>query len=216
MKVVNTCLLGAGLAALVACGGGGKDDPPVRKPPVPKVFPKTRAVAPVSGKLTDRTTSLALANVTVTAQSVNVTRILDTAVTKADGTYTLGNVPLGVPVRVVSQPVTGAVVYATEMSETLTLLRGAAPRQVDLAFSSLPLGGAVEGTIPATLRKVTSGGLTLVHKVVLPDGKTVKAVVRTAPHKPGAFRFEALQRRPAPRRGTLVPNLEHRVNGEPP
>lgn len=192
MKVVIISMAAATLAGLAACGGGG-DNPKermVRPIPAPRFQPAPSAT--LSGKLTDQATSLPLQKVKVLAQAAHTLKILDSAATQADGSYTLTNLPVGVPLCLVAQPVTGAVLYETFVSAPLTLAKGAAPQKVDHAFASLPLGGAVEGRMPAAKRPVTRGGLILAHRVTLPGGKVFRAVVRTAPHKEGTFRFEAL------------------------
>lgn len=192
MKLANSILAAASLAALLACGGGG-DEPknrPTRPVPVPK--PTPAPMASLSGRLTDKATSLALANVKVQAQAGDTLKILATATTQADGSYTLAGLPVGAPLRVVSQPVTGAVLYETYVSAPLTLAKDGAPQKADHAFASLPLGGAVDGRIQEVRGQVTRGGLLLVHRVAMPGGKTARAVVRTAANKAGPFRFEAL------------------------
>lgn len=192
MKVANIVMVAAGLPAALACGGGGKDDHPVPQAGTPRVAPPAATVGKITGKLTDLTTSLPLANVKVTAQAVHALKILDSAVTQPDGTYTLANLPLGMPLRVVSQPVHGAVVYGTALSAPLKLVQGAGPQPVDLALSMVGSCGAVAGQVPHRTGRVPMDELVLVHKVPMPQGETLSAVVRTAPYRPGAFRFEAL------------------------
>lgn len=202
MKFATSWMAAAGLAAMVACGGDGEKD----QPAAPKTTPApTSAPTPqpsrgsLSGRLTDKATSLALANVTVFAQpaergSVLAQGALASTVTRGDGTFTLQGLPLGEPLCVATQAVTGAVHYQTAVTAPITLAAGKEPDKINLAVASVPLGGAVEGQAPTKRDPAFSKAtVTLIHSVPASGGKDLYAVVRATVHEQGAFRFETLE-----------------------
>lgn len=122
---------------LAACGGHHQEKG--KSPAQPSTTP---APAPaISGRLTDRNTGVALAQATVLAQNAQNATLYAKAVTGPDGSYTLAGLPLAVAIRVVSQPVTGAVAYGTEVSAPITLVQDTARPPVNLACVQVPQTG---------------------------------------------------------------------------
>lgn len=188
MKLALFGTVAAGLAGLMACGGGGLDTPGNQLPSMSRPEPAIL----LTGRLIDRTTSHPLAHAQVFVQATDGARVCGSAVTQADGSFTVAGLPGGQRLRVVAQPVTGAVAYATGVSEAFTLVQGGRPPKLALALAPITLGGAVEALRPGPDAAFAEGGLTLLHKVALLDGRSFEAVVRTAPEGSGTTRFEAL------------------------
>jgi hypothetical protein len=164
-------LLGAAcLAALVGCGGRGSKavKPIVNRPLVQEGL--------LSGRFTDRTTSLPLVQAEVLAQDATRPILLARTITNADGSYTLSRLPVGVPLRVVSQPLGGAVAYGAEVSGPVTLTRDGVAPKVDLAFAPVESTGKIEGTLVSRTNRPRS--VFLLQKRDLGGGASVRIVVR--------------------------------------
>lgn len=132
--------LAVGALVLAGCWGGAGGGKAPGHPPPGKV-----QVGTLSGRLTDRDSHGPLAQVEVLAQRADEPFLLERAVTDASGNYTFTRLPLGVPIRVVSQPVHGVIAYAAGAGDPVTLAKDVQAGPVDLAFGSVPLTGTVEG-----------------------------------------------------------------------
>ncbi|MDR3670609.1 MAG: hypothetical protein P4L36_07185 [Holophaga sp.] len=181
------CLLG-----LAGCGGHHEASPASRD-----VRGETRRETDrgrpgsLSGRLTDRATGLALAGAAIHAQDTRRPRILAKAVTAADGSYTLTQLPLGVPFRVVTQPITGALAYGAEMSQPVTLVQGTPAPAVDLACAQVAHAGSVEIARRPGQGRATE--IALVQSRDIGGGNTLKLVIRTANSgEDGALRVESV------------------------
>ena len=199
-RIFTWVLTGACLA-LVGCGGHGSNNQAAKaaspgargKAAAPAQPAPTPATAQVQGRLTDHESGLGLAQVTVLAQQGAEPVVIATATTDAEGRYTLEGLSLGQPLRVVSQPVTGALSYGLEASAPITLVPGAAQAPVDLAFTQVALAGRVEGTARAGRRGHGLQSLTLIHRQDLGAGQTEALVARVIePNATGAFHLEAV------------------------
>jgi len=183
------------LAGFLACGGRtqpARQDPGAPPPPRPQTRPpEPRAEGTLSGRITDQATSLALAGATVFAQDALKPRLLAKAETGADGSFTLKGLPLGVPVRVVTQPVAGALAYAAALSRPVTLTREAPAPAVDLACAQAAQAGSVE--LAKAPRPVGVTEVALVQEKDTGEGGRLKIVVRTAmTDAAGACRFDGV------------------------
>lgn len=193
MNILFRALAVAGsLAVLAGCGGKNKGGDKPKQPAGPVALNLAQP-GMVTGKLTNRTTSQPLAKVNVLAQDANRPFVFATTVTNGDGTYTLSRLPLGVPLRIVSQPVEGAVVYEAQASDPMTLLKDKPAEAVNLAFTSVPLGGRVEVAKEVGTRGPRRrASLALVQRMSL-GGKSVGVVVRAErPGPDGGAKFEAV------------------------
>jgi len=177
--------------ALAACAGGGRQGNPLREQPRATRIPPPGPTATLSGRITDRDTGLALVGAAVVAQDAGRPKILASATTAADGSFTLAQLPLGVPIRVVSQPVTGALAYSAEASAPLTLAQDTPAPPVNLACTRVAQAGRVEGarsTRPGPVHKVA-----LVQERDLGGGDRAKLLIRVARTEPdGSFQFASL------------------------
>jgi|GEM_PF-2822558 hypothetical protein len=228
MFVWRRSLVFALALTLAACGGH-------HEPSGNRAQAATARPATLSGRLTDRVTGVALAQATVVAQNAQNGTLYAKADTGADGSYTLTRLPLGVPIRVVSQPVTGAVVYGTEVSAPVTLVQGTPPAPVDLAFAQVQQTGRVEGA--RAPRAFPGRKVALVQSRDLGGGTTLKVVIRLVrAADDGSFQFNSVppgdyevhflggrpghgrQRPPQPRPPQRRPHQPHhprRVPGSP-
>jgi hypothetical protein len=198
-KQLFTLALTGACLALVGCGGHGSNNRPVQA-----VNPGARAqaaapaqpapaTAQVQGRLTDHESGLGLAQATVFAQQGTEPVVIATATTDAEGRYTLAGLPLGQPLRVVSQPVTGALSYGLEASAAITLVQGTTQAPVELAFTKVALAGRVEAAAPIRHRGRRIEALTLVHVKDLGAGQAEALVARVIePDATGAFQLEAV------------------------
>jgi len=178
----------AGLLVLAGCGG--RHAGPVHDP-----APRPAAEAgSLSGRLTDRGTALALAGAVVWVQDAGTPHVLARTATGSDGVYRAANLPFGVPLRVVSQPVTGAVAYATEVSEPVTLVKGQSAPVVDLACAPAAQAGTLEvARRPQPMRTGRPARIALIQKMDAGGAKGLKVLVRMArAGADGSFRFEAV------------------------
>ena len=188
-------VLAGSLLGLLGCGGhgpaarSGTGTPPPARPQTRP--PQPRGDGSLSGRLTDQATSLALAGAAVHVQDAQKPRILAKAVTGPDGTFTLKELPLGVPVRVVTQPVTGALAYAATLSQPITLVKDTPAPTVDLACAQVAHAGTIE--IAKAARPVRATEIALVQKKDTGDGNPQIIVVRTEmTDGAGACRFDGV------------------------
>jgi hypothetical protein len=103
----------------------------------------------VTGKLTDLATGTPLADVTVTAQTldaVGTPTVVRSVRTKADGTYALDLLPVDGSYYVVSQPVVGATAYAAQAAGPFAITASAPVATLDGQFS-VAAAGAITGVI---------------------------------------------------------------------
>jgi len=184
MKKMICGLVAAGfLGGLVACGGQ-------RDRGRAAVSPSFRGGL-VSGKLTDRNTSQALGQVVVTAQHANRPYVYARTTSNPHGTFTLSKLPLGVPLRVVSQPVTATVAYTAEVSTPFTLSRNQRPQDVNLSFDTVAQPGSVEVTGFRRPGRVTA--VALVQKRTAEGHPQARVLLRQArPDANGALRFNSV------------------------
>lgn len=212
------CLWGA-----VSCGG---DDhtasvapPRFQRPQEPPR--QSRPAVTLSGRLTDRVTSHPLAGAIVLVQHSERPRVLARSTAAADGTFTLSGLPLGRPLRVVSQPVTGALAYGTEVSQPITLAEGRTAPAVNLACVQVAHPGSIEVArathapgpteVALVLRKDAGGGHLL--KLVVRTGTTsADGAIRFAAVPPGTYEIHFLTRGgpPRPRPAPGSPRGPHR------
>ena len=192
----NLLALSGLLLVCAACGGDHPDHATALRGDTPgaprQETPQGRSrPGTLSGRLTDRRTGLALAGATVHAQDARKPRILARAITASDGSYTLSGLPLGVPLRVVTQPVTGAVAYGAELSQQVTLVQGVPAPALDLACTQAAWTGAVE--IARHHRNGRATEIALVQQRDTGAGNILKLVLRTAETgADGALRFESV------------------------
>ena len=135
-------VLAGGLLVLLGCWGGSGRGGHAPVPSPPKL---REPVGTLTGRLTDRDSGGPLAQVAVLAQRADEPFLIERTVTNLDGTYRLVRLPLGVPIRVVGQPVHGVIAYAAGGSEPVTLAEDVPAEPVDLAFAPVALTGTVEG-----------------------------------------------------------------------
>ncbi len=133
----------------------------------------------VSGTLTDEAGGAPLAGVTVMAETVdasgNVT-VVNSATTAADGSYTLGLLPVGASYYVVSQPVTASAVYAPRASGPIAITAAAPIGSYSDAFATVAAPGTLTASVTpvvdaddvvSALQTISAGGVptTLVVRV---------------------------------------------------
>ena len=144
-----------GLVVMLGCGGHKSGPPATGSMAAGGAGPVAghgAAKAPaatvlVAGRLTDRHSGLPLAQVVVLVQNASNSRLklLGKAVTDGNGSYSFANLPLGVPLRLVSQPLLGVISYDSQASEVITLIQGMPAQVVNLTFEPLHLPGRLEG-----------------------------------------------------------------------
>ena len=107
------------------------------------------ATGSVSGKITDGA-GIGLAGVTVMAEVVDAAgnpTVVNSAVTGADGTYSIGLLPVDATYYLVAQPVVGATVYAPKASHAITLTAASPLATFGDGFSPVPLSGSILATV---------------------------------------------------------------------
>jgi hypothetical protein len=142
----------------------------------------------ISGTLTDDT-GKALGGVEVIAQTVatGAPTFVNAAVTQADGTYTVGLLPIGGTYYVASQPVTiGATTtsYAAKASSALTLSATTPVLSWSPVFSAVAQTGSVTGAVTRTSDPTADLTGTVVQARLPFDlglGSATPLVVRTVP-----------------------------------
>jgi len=165
-RKLSAFVLAGSLLGLLACGGHGpaaqkgSDTPPPARPQTRP--PAPRGDGSLSGRLTDQGTSLALADAIVYIHDARKPRVLAKGVTGADGSFTLKDLPLGVPVRVVTQPVAGSLTYAATLSQPVTLVKDTPAPAVNLACAQVAQAGHVE--LARAPRQVQATEIALVQK----------------------------------------------------
>ena len=211
MRTWQAGVVSAGLLWLsIGCAGGGSDQ--VRPAPVPDRSASdqspsiARPNAPLptgtlSGRLTDRTTHLPLPGVAVIAQYAHEPNFIESAVTDAEGRYTFTQLPLDrARIRVASQPVVGACIYAPEVSTPATMAAETQAPPMDLSFAATQDAGVVEGQamgLEAGLDRRWRPGqrldLGLVHRRECGRGEVERVLVRRVrANDDGTFRFDAI------------------------
>ena len=104
----------------------------------------------IAGTLTDAATTAGIPGATVMAEVVDgaghVT-VVNSAVTGADGSYSIGLLPIDQTYYVVSQPVSGSSVYAPKASGGLTLTAAAPIASFSAAFATTSQVGSVLATV---------------------------------------------------------------------
>lgn len=178
---------------LVACGGkSSKRTASAPRPDSPggSAHPLPGDRVAVIGRLTDQATNLGLPGVPVTAQKAGTFEVLDRALTDANGAYAFNRIPAGTPVRIVAQPVAGAVAYEAKASPVLTVAKKDPVPAVDLAFAAAAAAGNVEVHWPH--RGGGPSRVALTRELAAPDGKS-RVSVRTADRTAGGVvRFDTL------------------------
>jgi hypothetical protein len=192
---LSALVLAGSLLGLLACGGGTAAKNSTAAPP--QARPQNRPGQPprgdgaLSGRLTDQGTSLALADAIVYIQDARKPRVLAKGVTGADGSFTLKDLPLGVPVRVVTQPVAGSLAYAATFSQPVTLAKDTPAPAVNLACAQVAQAGHVE--LAKAPGQVRAAEIALVQKMDTGDGTPQLIVVRTKMSDgTGACRFDGV------------------------
>ena len=107
----------------------------------------------IAGKLTDAQTGAGIAGAIVMAETVDAVTgapaVIRSALTGADGSYTLDLLPVGATYYVVSQPVSGTVSYGAQASAPLAITQAAPTAPWSAAFTPA-LTGSAGGSVTPT------------------------------------------------------------------